>query len=450
MKQRDSQLAGLGPLPTEARQSSRKMDQTIEPAKRIEGRLTVPGDKSVTHRGLILSAMAAGRSSIRKAAPGKDVISTAECLQILGVQVSDLSRHDIEVEGQGWRVAGAADLDAGNSGTTMRLLTGALAGRSGTYRLEGDESLTARPMDRVAEPLRLMGAGVDLREGRYPPVTLKGGPLQGVSYRSPVASAQVKGAVLLAGLQAQGPTRVTEPSPSRDHTERLLQWLGVNVSHGDATVELTESDALPLPSFELIVPGDFSSAAYLLVAACIAPYGDMVLEDVGTNPSRTGLLDVLLQMGSDLETETLSQDPEPKGLIRARSSRFKGTEVGGELTLRTIDELPLVALTATQAEGTTEVRDASELRIKEADRIGVLAEGLRELGARIEELPDGFVVTGPTRLSGGKVDPQGDHRLALTFAVAGLIAEGPVVISGWECTAVSFPKFEETLKAVAK
>jgi len=372
----------------------------------------------------------------------------------LGLPVADgLLPPVLEVDGLGWEVASEADLDAGNSGTTMRLLAGALAGRSGKYRLSGDASLSARPMERVAVPLRAMGAGVDLGEGGRPPIVVSGGGLSGIDYTLPVASAQVKGAVLLAGLQASGETRASEPGDSRDHTERLLSWLGVPVRIGERTVSITGGNHLPLPAFALDVPADFSSAAFWVTAAILVPGSEVRLPGVGINRSRTGLLDVLSAMGAAVGVAVEGEVPEPVGSITVRSGRevaLQATDVGGELIARTIDELPLVAVAATQAQGLTVVREAAELRVKESDRLAVLAAGLRALGAAIEEAPDGLAITGPTKLHGGRVDAHGDHRMAMAFAVAALAASDPVTITGWESTAISYPGFLIDLAELAR
>ena len=426
------------------------MDHTLEPAGPLRGTLRVPGDKSISHRALIFGAMSHGRNQIRNCAPGHDVASTAAALETLGVGVSLGAHGEIEVQGSGWHMPARADVDAGNSGTTIRLLAGAVAGRPGPCIFRGDASLSRRPMDRVAEPLRRMGARVDLTEGRFPPFTVAGGGLAGIEYELPVASAQVKGAVLLAGLQAAGATAVVETHPSRDHTERLLAWLGLDVGIAHGRVELKGvPDRLPLPAFDLDVPGDFSSAAYWLVAACVTPGSDVRIEGVGLNPSRTGLLEVLAAMGAAIEVEPGPPGAEPSGTIRARFGPLGAATVGGDLVPRIIDELPLVALAATQAEGSTTIRDAGELRVKESDRIHSVAVGLRVLGAEVEELPDGMVVTGPTPLRGARVDSRLDHRLALTWAVASMAAGEPVIIEGWESTQVSYPGFEEAIARLA-
>lgn len=430
------------------------MDVIIRPAERLHGTVEVPGDKSVSHRALILAAMASGRSTIRHIATGDDVASTRNCLAQLGLAAPDGPLPPLlQIEGLGWEIAAEAELDAGNSGTTMRLLAGALAGRPGRYRLFGDRSLSARPMERVAVPLRAMGAEVELGEGGRPPMDVSGGELAGIDYTLPVASAQVKGAVLLAGLQAAGDTRTTEPGDSRDHTERLLSWLGIPVKVGDRSVSIPGGSHLPLPSFDLQVPADFSSAAFWVTAAALVPGSEVRVPGVGINPSRTGLLDVLEAMGAPVSVAAEGEVPEPVGSITVRSPRavtLRAVEVSGNLIARTIDELPLVAVAATQAEGVTVIKDAAELRVKESDRLAVLTAGLRELGADIEEAPDGLAITGPTRLHGGRVDAHGDHRMAMAFAVAALAASGPVSVVGWESTEISYPGFLLDLAELAR
>ncbi|HEU5001706.1 MAG TPA: 3-phosphoshikimate 1-carboxyvinyltransferase [Actinomycetota bacterium] len=430
------------------------MDVVVQPVERLRGSVAVPGDKSISHRALMLAAMARGRSVIRGLAPGADVASTLSCLRTLGLaQPTGGPSGEIGIEGLEWQLPRSAALDAGNSGTTMRLLAGAVAGRPTSCVLAGDASLSRRPMARVAVPLRLMGATVELAAGDRPPVRVLGGELDGIDYPMPVASAQVKSAVLLAGLQASGTTRLGEPAPSRDHTERFLQWLGVPLAREGSAVVLPPGPHLPLPGFLLHVPGDFSSAAFWIVAALLVPGSDVTLTGVGLNPSRTGLLDILALMGAGIEAEpgaaATADGPEPAGVVRVRACPLHGADVAGPVVANAIDELPLVAVAATQAEGVTTIRDAGELRVKESDRLAVLAGGLRALGADVTETPDGMVVHGPVRLHGGAVDAGGDHRMAMAFAVAALGATGPVTISGWESTAISYPGFLDTLGGLA-
>ena len=406
----------------------------------------MPADKSLTHRALILAAMCRGESRIKGHIAGGDVGSTRRCIELLGSRTEALGQNLLRVEGNGWRTPPEAHLDAGNSGTTMRLLAGALAGRNGRFVLSGDESLSRRPMMRIAQPLRRMGARVELTQGSHAPIELTGGALKGITYAPEVASAQVKGAVLLAGLQAEGSTTVEEAVPTRDHTERLLRWLGASVRTGEGFVTVDGGDQIfEREGFECRVPGDLSSAAYFLVAASLCPGSRVEIRDVGLNPGRTGIIEVLKAMGAHLEVAFESDAPEPIGTVVSGSSKLEAVNVNGALIPRTIDELPLVALAATQAEGTTFITDAADLRAKESDRIAVLAKNLRILGAKVEELPDGLGITGPTRLHGGIVDAHSDHRIAMTFAVAGLIASDPVTVTGWGCAAVSYPGFDRVL-----
>jgi 3-phosphoshikimate 1-carboxyvinyltransferase len=427
------------------------MDQTFEPASRLEGTLTMPADKSIAHRALMFAGMAAGTSRISGQISGEDVNSTRRCMEALGARVTEEQPGVLIVRGTGWEVPAEAGLDCGNSGTTMRLLSGALAGRRGTFTLSGDASLSRRPMLRVAEPLERMGASVLTAEGGRPPITIRGGTLDPITYRTPVPSAQIKSAILLAGLQADGTTTVQEDAPSRDHTERILAWLGCRIERTPGEVSVTGGDQLyGHQGFELEVPGDLSSAAFWLVAALLAPAGKVRIDGVGLNPGRTGILDILSLMGADVWVNHTTREPEPVGSVFARASKLRATEVSGAQIPAAVDELPLIALAATQAEGTTVIRDAAELRVKETDRIAVLAEGLRALGAKVEDRPDGLVIEGPTPLTGGVVQAAGDHRMAMTFAVAGLVARGPVTVNGWNAASVSYPGFLDDLKKVAR
>jgi 3-phosphoshikimate 1-carboxyvinyltransferase len=427
------------------------VERTIAPSSRLLGSIEVPADKSLTHRALILAAMCRGESLIEGHIAGQDVGSTRRCIELLGSRTEVVGHNLLSVGGNGWRTPEEAALDAGNSGTTMRLLAGALAGRRGRFVLSGDESLSRRPMARIAEPLRLMGAGVELTEGSHAPIELTGGALQGISYTPEVASAQVKGAILLAGLQAEGSTTVTETVATRDHTERFLRWLGASIRIGQGFVTVEGGDQVfEREGFRCSVPGDLSSAAYFLVAACLCPASKVEVRNVGLNPGRTGIIEVLKAMGADVQLALESEAPEPIGTVVTSTSNLKAVEVRGALIPRTIDELPLVALAATQAEGATVIGDAADLRAKESDRIEVLAQNLRILGADVEELPDGLSITGPTRLSGGTVDARGDHRMAMTFALAGLIAADPVTVTGWDAAAVSYPGFERVLDGLIR
>lgn len=414
----------------------------------LRGRVRVPGDKSISHRLLLLGALAGGRTTGRGLNTGEDVRATVACLRALGIEVAfDAERATAEVEGAGpgWPGEPAGVLECGNSGTTMRLLLGICAAIDGLSVLSGDASLRRRPMARVVEPLRAMGARIDGRAGgERAPLAVRGGPLRAVRHASPVASAQVKSALLLAGLAAEGVTEVTEPAPSRDHTERLLAAAGVEVvaEPGRAAVR---GPARPRP-LDLDVPGDLSSALYLIAAALVVPGSVLTVEHVGLNPTRTAVLDVLQAMGAELEVVRAGEAAgEPYGAVTARSSALRAVDLGPAEVPLVIDELPLLAVLCALAEGRSEVRGAAELRVKESDRIATMVGNLRALGAEARELPDGYVIEGPARLTGGEVASHGDHRVALACAVAGLAAAGRVTVSGWRVAETSFPGFLDVL-----
>lgn len=414
----------------------------------ILGSCRVPGDKSISHRAALVSAMAKGTSRIRGFSTAGDCGATLDVLAALGVEVTT-KVDEVVIRGQGRLLPPDAPLDCGRSGTTMRLVAGLLATAPFRSVLTGDHQLLGRPMDRVAEPLQRMGARVSLAAGGRAPLSIEGGPLIGIEYRLPVASAQVKSAVLLAGLRASGATTVVEAVPTRDHTERLLAWAGVPIRlhHAGAEILTTVWPADPAPS-EVIVPGDLSSAAPLLAAAALVPGSDLAVTAVGLNPTRTGFLRALERMGASVELAPSSAAPEPVGDVRVRHAPLRGLRVDPVEVPSIIDELPLLGLLATQAEGVTEVRGASELRVKESDRVEGLVAGLRALGADAQEAEDGFVVQGPTPLLGGRCDARADHRLAMTFALAGLVASGTVVVEGMGSVADSFPGFLEVLEGL--
>jgi 3-phosphoshikimate 1-carboxyvinyltransferase len=411
----------------------------IEPAPSIRGHFRLPGDKSISHRAALFGALADGATRVHNYSSAADCGSTLECLRALGVRLHR-EGGEVTVEGQGpeaWKPP-AGDLDAGNSGTTLRLLAGALAGRPFRTVLTGDESLRRRPVERVAAPLRAMGATATTTDGR-PPLTIEGGGLRGLTWESPVASAQVKTAVLLAGLQAEGVTTVREPAPSRDHTERMLPVFGAPVERGELTA--TVRGGTRLRAAEITVPGDASSAAFLVVAALVLPDSEVRLDGVLLSPTRTAFLEILRTMGGRVETRLESTDPEPVGSIVASSSTLRGTTVDPAVVASLIDEVPALAVAACRAEGTFTLTDARELRVKESDRIETLVEGLGRLGARVRELPDGLVVEGGAPLRGARVRSHGDHRIAMALAVAALAADGPTEIDGADCVNVSFPEF---------
>ncbi len=429
------------------------MNLVLQPAGGLTGEITLPGDKSITHRALLLGALGDGASRLTGYLDGGDCRATLGCLQALGIAVEHLDQRQpaLVIHGaglQGWRQPDGP-LNCVRSGTTMRLLAGLLAGRPWESALVGEPQLTRRPMDRVVEPLRAMGARIDAAGGgRFPPLELSPARLHGIDYALLVASAQVKSCLLLAGLYTEGVTRLTEPGPSRDHTERMLRARGVPVVSAGLTHTLT-GPAQCLAALDTAVPGDLSSAAFFVVAALLTPHSEVLLRHVNVNPTRIGLLDALAAMGAQIDLlDAHEEGGEPVADLRVRSQALTATEISGALVPRMIDEFPILALAATQAEGTTTVRGAEELRVKETDRIAALVEVLRPLGAEIEAQPDGFDVHGPTPLHGAAVDAHGDHRLAMTLAIAGLLARGETRVLGAECIADSFPGFEQRLRAL--
>ncbi len=407
----------------------------------------MPGDKSISHRALILAALARGRSAIVGLSPGEDVSRTAEAMRQLGATVrrSERDGEDLTlVEGGGLSEPGSV-LDVGNSATGARLIAGMVARFGWLTVIQGDESVNSRPMDRVGEPLRAMGATVDGRAGgRYPPLAVRGGRLEGIDFQPPVASAQVKGAVLLAGLGAASETVVREPVTTRAHTEELLLARGARVEVEDSgpgrIVRLQPSEVAPL---DVYVPGDPSQAAFWVVGACITPGSEVVVEDVYVGPARTGFLDVLGRMGASIEVE--GRGPSTADIV-ARYSPLRATEIGSDEVPALVDEIPALAVAAAVADGTTSFRGASELRVKETDRIDAVVKGLAALGARAEPLADGMVITGPSELCGGRVTSNGDHRIAMALAVAGMVAREPTEVTGWDAVATSYPGFLEDLR----
>jgi len=412
----------------------------------LTGSIEVVGDKSISHRAVLLAALAAGRSRLRGLNAGADVAATATIVAQMGAVHTE---HNGELEVDGWGERGAREpddvLDCGNSGTSLRTILGICAGAEGEFVLTGDDTLRRRPMLRVVVPLREMGAAIDGRDhGNRAPLTVRGSRLTGIDHEPSIASAQVKTALLLAGLAAEGTTSISEPGDSRDHTERMLAAVGIDVEVAARSVRL-KGGQIPDP-LDLHVPGDPSAAAFLVGGALLVPGSDLTIERVGVNPTRTGLFEVLTEMGADVTVESSGMTTgEPWGRIRARHSDLHGVDVDPGLIPRSIDEIPILAVIATQAEGTTRITGAGELRVKESDRIDTVVTGLRGLGASIEALPDGLVVEGPTPLRGGGVDPHGDHRIALSAAIAGLISADKVTVSGWSCVDTSFPGFLDTL-----
>jgi 3-phosphoshikimate 1-carboxyvinyltransferase len=419
-----------------------------EKRKGLTGSVRVPGDKSISHRAVMFGAIAKGTTRIEGFLPGADCLSTIECFRRMGVTIHTHSPTSLQVEGQGWDGLQEPEsfLDVGNSGTTIRLMLGILAGRPFWSSVIGDESIARRPMDRVVQPLRQMGARVDgRRDGKFTPLGVRGGNLQGIHFESPVASAQVKSCLLLAGLQAAGTTTVAEPSLSRDHTERMLRAFGVELQREGYAVSVQGGQSLVAQ--EVRVPGDISSAAFIMAAALLVPDSKVTIRDVGLNPTRTGIIDALQAMGAQMEVEEKGEwCGEPVGDITVRSSELQSTEIGGDLIPRLIDEIPILAVIASQAEGTTVIKDAAELKVKETNRIAVTAQELRKLGARVEETDDGLIIHGPSPLTGGECDSHGDHRIGMAMAIAGLIADRGCKVHRAESIDVSFPGFEALLQ----
>jgi len=447
----------------------------VHPSGPLRGATAVPGDKSISHRALLLSALAEGDTTIHGWVEADVCQATLRCVRGLGVVVDAPGPETLIVHGVGLHGLREPEdvLDCAGSGTTIRLLSGILAGQPFTSILTGSPALRRRPMGRVAEPLRLMGATVlGRQDGKLPPLAIRGGHLHGMDYALPVASAQVKSAILLAGLFAEGETIVHEPGPARDHTERMLAQFGVEVetaAEGAGSAIRLRGGQKLIGNGPLYVPGDFSSAAFPLVAAVLVPGSDVLLRGVGVNPTRTGLFDLLAAMGATVAQTDLrpsATDVRPRGHatpddderpaaggepiadVAARGSALAAIEVAGAIVVRAIDEFPIFAVAATQAAGTTIVRDAAELRVKESDRIAAVCQELRKMGAAVEEQPDGMIIHGPTPLVGAEVDSHHDHRLAMALAVAGLVARGPTRIHDAGVIADSFPNFVETMRAL--
>ena len=424
----------------------------VEPAGTLVGHIAVPGDKSISHRAVLIGALADGETHVRGFGRSADTQSTIDAVRSLGVQVDDVADDELVVHGAGLRGLQAPDvpIDAGNAGTLMRLLPGILAGQEGRFELTGDESLRSRPMDRVAEPLKRMGARIETTDGK-PPVTVEGtDALKGIEYVLPMASAQVKSAILLAGLNANGTTTVVEPAPTRDHTELMLQAAGARVRRRPVSVSIEPAGQLQLP--EVTVPGDFSAAAPFIVAATLIAGSELTIHDVGLNPRRTGLLDVLERMGARVIVFNRRKvGGELIGDLEVHSAELTATDVTEEEVPRLVDELPLFALAAGVARGVSHVTGAAELRLKESDRIETVTEGLKTMGVRIQSRDDGFEVRGvPTRPTGGRMPSDGDHRIAMLGAVAGVVSRDGVEIEGAEAVAISFPGFFDLLNSVSR
>ncbi len=424
----------------------------FEPSAPLRGSLRPPSDKSISHRAALIGAMAEGRTEVGGYLDSADTRSTLTAIRALGAEVDGVTdagiEHRIAIEGVGLRGAAPAAIDVGNAGTLLRLLPGWLAGQDGggSWILDGDDSIRRRPVDRIADPLRLMGASIEGREERLPPLRIEGARLSGIEYELPVASAQVKSCLLLAGLLADGETRILESAPSRDHTERMLAAAGAEVGRNGNAV--TIHPTARLEPGRIAVPGDISAAAFFVVGATIVPDSELTLSGVGLNPTRTGLLGILGRMGAAIEIEETDSAGEPSGTLRVAAAELRGTEVGGGEVPLAIDELPLVALAACFAEGETRIRDALELRRKESDRIATVCEALKALGGDVEATEDGLVVRGSGGLRGGTVSSHGDHRIAMLGAIAGLASRDGVEVGGMDAASISYPRFEADLESV--
>ncbi len=419
----------------------------------LQGRIRVPGDKSISHRALMLGAIAQGETQIEGLLLGEDPRSTASCFRAMGAEISELNTQLVRVKGIGLgQLQEPVDvLNAGNSGTTIRLMLGLLASHPGRlFVVTGDDSLRSRPMSRVVKPLQQMGANIWGRNGgSLAPLAIQGQALKSIHYHSPIASAQVKSCILLAGLMAEGKTTVTEPALSRDHSERMLQAFGAELNVDLETRSVTVTGRAQLHGQKVVVPGDISSAAFWLVAGAIVPGSDLTIENVGINPTRTGILEALAMMEADIQQENERVVAgEPVADLRVRSSSLKACTLAGDLIPRLIDEIPILAVAAAFAQGTTVIRDAAELRVKESDRIAVMANQLNHMGAKVTELPDGMEITGGTPLSGADVDSHTDHRIAMSLAIAALNASGTTTIYRAEAASISYPDFIPTLQQV--
>ena len=415
------------------------------------GQCAVPGDKSISHRAVIFGSIAKGRTYIRNFLDGHDCRATIGIMRAMGVTIDEISSTQLVIHGVGLDGLQEPEnvLDCDNSGTTMRLLAGALAGQAFVSVLSGTAQIRGRPMARIVDPLRTMNAQIFGRQnGRYAPLTIVPSRLRSIEYTMPIASAQVKSSLLLAGLYAHGLTVVRQPGPARDHTERMLGAMGAPIAVLGNTIH-SERPQAPLKPLNITIPGDISSAAFLLVAASAQPDSKLTILDVGINSTRTGIVDALSEMGADIQRkDRIDQGGEPVADLVVSGGGLRGMEFGGEQIVTMIDELPVLAVAATQAAGRTVVRDAQELRVKETDRIATTVSELKKMGAQIQETADGFIVDGPTQLSGATVNSHGDHRLAMALAVASLIAKGETTIYNAHVTADSFPDFESTLRAL--
>lgn len=419
------------------------MDVEVKKKNSLKGVISVPGDKSISHRAVMIGSIAEGLTEVENFLVAKDTLSTVECMRKLGVDIK-LEGNRVKVYGKGLYLSKSSEvLDVGNSGTTIRLLMGILAGQEFETILTGDDSIKRRPMGRVIVPLTLMGAKIEAREGNFAPVKIRGGKLRGIEYKMPIASAQVKSSIMLASLYAEGRTVIEEPALSRNHTELMLQTFGARIEIDGKKIFCYPGSKLK--GQKIIVPGDISSAAYFIVAANLLPNSEVVIKDVNVNPTRTGIIDVLKGMGGNVEliNERYVNNEKIADIV-VKSSKLKGIEIGGDLIPKLIDEIPVIAVAAVFAEGTTVIKNAEELKVKESNRIKSMTSELGKMGAKIFETEDGMIIEGTGFLRGAEVESYNDHRVAMSLWIAGLLAEGRTIIKKAECVDVSYPDFYKT------
>jgi 3-phosphoshikimate 1-carboxyvinyltransferase len=420
-------------------------------SKGLRGEVSPPPDKSISHRSIMFASMAEGKSIVRNFLRAEDPLSTIKAFRTLGIPITEVATGEITIEGKG--LNGLTEpfdvIDCGNSGTTIRLISGLLAGNPFLSILTGDDSLKQRPMARVINPLKQMGALISARGGdKYPPLAIRGSALKAIDYTMPIASAQVKSCVIMAGLYADGTTTITEPQRSRDHTERMLSAMGAGIKVQDLSVSVNGNPKLH--AVDVTVPADFSSAAFFIAGALLVPNSEIVIKDVGINQTRTGLLNVLADMGASIKIENMREiSGEPiADIICSSAERLKAVKIAGDIVPSLIDEFPILCILASQADGVTEIRGAQELRVKESDRIKAMAIELAKLGVEVREYPDGIDINGNTNLKGGPVESYGDHRIAMSLSIAALIAQGTTVLNNASCADISFPGFYEKLKGL--
>lgn len=422
----------------------------IKKIKHLKGTISIPGDKSISHRAVMFGSLANGTTKISGFLKGADCLSTIQCFRQMGINIEE-KNSDLLVHGKGLHGLSAPEgtLNTGNSGTTTRLISGILAGQDFSCTLTGDASIQSRPMNRIMLPLHAMGGDITSLKGNgCTPLSIHGKPLHAIDYLSPVSSAQVKSCILLAGMYADGTTSVTEPVLSRNHTEIMLQYFGANITSSHNTASISPEPLLE--AREIFVPGDISSAAYFIAAGLLTPNSELLLKNVGINPTRNGLLQVCQNMGADITLLNVQRQGEPTADILVRTSSLHGTTIGGEIIPSLIDEIPMIAVMAAFADGTTVIKDAQELKVKESDRISVVTENLKRMGADVTPTEDGMIINGGRSLHGTVIDSHFDHRIAMSFAIAGTICDGSLSINGGECVNISYPEFYHDLYFLSK